>query len=178
MTSEGPPSDRRTIDWPAIGVAVFLLALAGLVAWATSTTRAGIASYSRVSPRAVPYAIAAGLAAIAVVTLVVARRGRPAPLEHLEIGPPLWVVGGLVAQMALLPYLGFSAATGVVFAATARAFGRKPIWLGYLIGFPLALAIWLAFAGLLRLTLPAGPLEHGALAAAQAVVAFVRGIIA
>ena len=68
-----------------------------------------------------------------------------------------WIVGGLVAQIALLPYAGFSIATGAVFAATAKAFGRGPLWFTYPVGVIFALAIWLFFAKGLQLVLPAGP---------------------
>ena len=71
-----------------------------------------------------------------------------------------WIVGGLVAQIVLLPYAGFSIATGAVFAATARAFGRGPLWFTYPVGVVMSLAIWLFFSKGLQLVLPAGPLER------------------
>jgi putative tricarboxylic transport membrane protein len=74
--------------------------------------------------------------------------------------PIAWVVGGLVAQIGLLPYAGFSIATGAVFAATAKAFGRGPLWFTYPIGVTFALSIWLFFSKALQLVLPAGPLEN------------------
>jgi len=36
----------------------------------------------------------------------------------------LWIVGGLLAQIALIKLTGFSIATGVLFAMTARGMGR------------------------------------------------------
>ena len=72
----------------------------------------------------------------------------------------LWIVGGLVLQMLLLKPLGFSIATGLLFAFAARGFGAGRS------GSPCRSAscsrwsIWLIFAGLLNLSLPAGPLEH------------------
>ena len=71
----------------------------------------------------------------------------------------VWIVGGLVAQMRCFRYAGFSIATGVVFAATAKAFGRGPLWFTYPVGVVLSLAIWLVFAKGLQLVLPAGPLR-------------------
>ena len=58
----------------------------------------------------------------------------------------LWIVGGLVAQMLLLKFAGFSIATGLLFALTARGFGRGPLWLTFPIGIVFALVIWVIFA--------------------------------
>jgi putative tricarboxylic transport membrane protein len=72
----------------------------------------------------------------------------------------LWIVGGLVLQLLLLKTAGFPIATGLLFACAARGFGKGPLWLTVPIGIALSLAIWLVFAGLLNLSLPAGPLEN------------------
>ena len=66
----------------------------------------------------------------------------------------------LAAQMLLLHVAGFSIATGIVFACTARAFGRRNLALTLPLGIVLSLAVWLVFSRLLMLHLPAGPLEH------------------
>ncbi|GAJ91960.1 hypothetical protein RRH01S_03_00280 [Rhizobium rhizogenes NBRC 13257] len=72
----------------------------------------------------------------------------------------VWIVGGLAAQMLLLKPLGFSIATGLLFAATAAAFGKRKLWISIPLGIALCLGVWLIFSGLLQLSLPAGPLEH------------------
>ena len=74
-------------------------------------------------------------------------------------GPVLWIVGGLVLQMLLLKPLGFSIATGFLFALTARGFGRGPLWLTIPIGIVFALFVWFLFSRVLMLSLPTGPLE-------------------
>jgi putative tricarboxylic transport membrane protein len=71
----------------------------------------------------------------------------------------LWIIGGLLAQMALLRVAGFSIATGVLFALTARGFGRGPLWKSLPIGVVFAFVIYVVFARGLQLSLPAGPLE-------------------
>jgi putative tricarboxylic transport membrane protein len=62
--------------------------------------------------------------------------------------------------MLLLKLAGFSIATGLLFAATAKGMGRGPLWMTVPVGVVLALVIWLVFAGVLQLSLPAGPLER------------------
>jgi putative tricarboxylic transport membrane protein len=62
-------------------------------------------------------------------------------------------------QMLLLKPAGFSIATGLLFAATARGFGRGPLWLTVPAGVVFALLVWIVFAKGLSLNLPAGPLE-------------------
>jgi putative tricarboxylic transport membrane protein len=72
----------------------------------------------------------------------------------------VWVIAGLAAQMLLLTVAGFSIATGLLFAFTARAFGKRKLWFSIPVGIVLSFAIWIVFAQLLQLSLPAGPLER------------------
>jgi len=78
----------------------------------------------------------------------------------LLVSSVLWIVAGLVAQLLLLQPVGFSVATGLLFAFTARGFGKRNLAVTVPVGIVFALAIHLVFAGLLKLSLPAGPLEN------------------
>ena len=120
----------------------------------------GAANYARVGPATFPYAIAAVLFVLAVWTAVAAMRGEFPEREEQNVGPMLWIVGGLAAQMLLLKFAGFSIATGLLFAATARGFGRGPLWLTVPIGIVIAFVLWIIFAKGLQLSLPAGPIER------------------
>jgi putative tricarboxylic transport membrane protein len=140
-------------------IAAILAALAALIVWQTRQMPVA-AQYARVGPTTFPYVIAAGLAALAAGTLVSALRGRTPAREKDNLGPMLWIVGGLVAQMLLLKTAGFSIATGALFALTARGFGRGPLWLTLPIGIAFAFLVWVIFAQGLSLSLPAGPLEN------------------
>ena len=71
----------------------------------------------------------------------------------------LWIIGGLALQMLLLKVAGFSIATGLLFAFAARGFGRGPLWMTIPIGIVFSLFVWVIFARILQLSLPAGPLE-------------------
>jgi len=150
---------RRRPDWAALAIAAILLALAALVAWDAYALRVS-ATYARVGPATVPYVVAAILLALALGTVAAAFRGGFPVRERQELGPLAWIVAGLAAQMLLLTTAGFSIATGLLFAATARGFGRRPLWLSFLVGTGLAYVAWIAFSVGLRLSLPAGPLER------------------
>ncbi|MCM2503398.1 tripartite tricarboxylate transporter TctB family protein [Aureimonas altamirensis] len=139
----------------AIGAALGLLGL--LVGYDASRLSGG--SYAQIGPTAFPYAIAAALIVLSGWTFVEAWRGRFPAREDDKIGPIAWIVGGLAAQALLLHPAGFSIATGLLFAATARAFGKRQLWKTIPIGILMSLAVWGVFFGLLRLRLPAGPLE-------------------
>jgi putative tricarboxylic transport membrane protein len=55
---------------------------------------------------------------------------------------------------------GFVLAMALLFAATARGFGRRALLVDLLIGLALGLVVYLMFTKLLTLALPQGPLER------------------
>jgi len=150
---------KRRPDRAALVVAAILAVVAVVIAWSTASQGAG-ANYARVGPTTFPYFIAAVFFGLSIWTAFEAVRGDFPEREHQEISPILWIVGGLVAQMLLLKVAGFAIATGLLFAATARAFGRGPLWQTIPIGLVLSFIIWIIFAKGLQLSLPAGPLEQ------------------
>ncbi len=93
-------------------------------------------------------------------TIIAAYRHDFPEREQQDFPPVLWIVGGLIAQMALIKYAGFSIATGVLFAMTARGMGKVSLPLALLSGILISAFVWFVFARLLQLTLPAGPPEH------------------
>jgi len=159
MTDQGQPESQRHPDWAALSIAVLLGIAAIVIGWSTATMP-GAANYARIGPTSFPYVIAVVLFVLAVWTAVAALRGEFPRREEQNIAPMVWIVGGLAAQMLLLKVAGFSIATGLLFALTARGFGRGPLWLTVPIGIVLAFIIWIIFAKGLQLSLPAGPLER------------------
>jgi putative tricarboxylic transport membrane protein len=159
VTSPGPSRDLRRPDGAALVIALALAVLSAVIFWDTARL-GGAASYARIGPAAFPIAIASVLALLALATAVKAWRGTFPAREAEEAGPVLWIVGGLLAQMLLIKPIGFSIATGLLFAATAKGMGRGPLVLTVPLGIALALGIYVLFAGLLQLSLPAGPLER------------------
>jgi putative tricarboxylic transport membrane protein len=159
MTDESRQGSQHRPDWAALAIAVLLGVAAVVIGWSTATMP-GAANYARIGPTSFPYAIAAVLFVLAVWTAVAALRGEFPRREEQNIAPMVWIVSGLAAQMLLLKVAGFSIATGLLFAATARGFGRGPLWLTIPVGIVLAFIIWIIFARGLQLSLPAGPLER------------------
>lgn len=159
LDSQTSTSKQRRPDRAALAIAAVLSAIAAVIFFDVARVK-GAAGYSQVGPATVPEWIAFGLIGLAVWTVIEAFRGDFPERERQEFGPVVWVVAGLAAQMLLLKTAGFSIATGVLFALVAAGFGRRKLWLTIPLGIIFCLGIWLIFAGLLQLSLPAGPLEH------------------
>lgn len=146
-------------DRAALAIAAVLVAVAVLIG--VSTMRAGSAAgYSPVGPKTVPWIIAGAFLVLGVLTAVAAWRRDFPEREPQDWPPMLWVVGGLAAQLLTMKTAGFSVATGLLFAATAKGFGRGPLWVTVPVGIVFSFLVWIVFAKGLQLSLPAGPLER------------------
>jgi putative tricarboxylic transport membrane protein len=159
--NQGPvkQAEERRPDWAALVIAAILVGIAAVIYLDASRLRE-MMGYSPVGPSTVPMFIAIALVGLAVWTVFAAFRNDFPERERQEISPVAWIIGGLAAQMLLLNTAGFSIATGVLFAATAAGFGKRKIWISLPVGIALCLVVWLIFAGLLQLSLPAGPIER------------------
>ena len=158
MTTGSTQPERRP-DGAALVIAAILAGIAIVIFWQTSQMRVPPLQ-QRVGPTVFPYVVATGMVVLAIGTVISAlRNGFPARSKD-DFRPIAWIVGGLVAQILLLSTAGFSVATGVLFAFTAKAFGRGPLWQTIPIGIVFAFAVWFAFAKGLQLSLPTGPLER------------------
>jgi putative tricarboxylic transport membrane protein len=157
-SSPSTPTKRRP-DWAAFGIAAFLVIVAAVIFW-DSARLASVTGYSPVGPATVPYGIGFCLIGLAIWTGFEAWRNEFPARDRQELGPVFWVIAGLAAQMLLLNVAGFSIATGLLFAFTARAFGKRKLWYSIPAGIVFSFIIWVIFAQLLQLSLPAGPLER------------------
>jgi putative tricarboxylic transport membrane protein len=152
--------ERRRFDISSLIIAVGLAVLALLIRIETSRMQAAPA-YARIGPEAAPNVVALGLLVLAVATAFAAWRGLTAKAEPADWPPVLIILGGLVALILIIAFGGgFILASAVLFAATSRAFGRQALAVDFAIGFVIALIAYLAFAKLLALSLPSGPLEN------------------
>jgi putative tricarboxylic transport membrane protein len=154
-----PQIKERRPDGAALVIAAALALLSAVIFWQTKAMPV-TAQYARVGPTTMPYLMSGFLAVLAVGHVLMAFRHGLPEREADRPAPMLWIIGGLVAQMLLLNPLGFSIATGLLFACAAKGFGRGPLWLTAPLGIGLSVVIYLIFGGLLNLSLPAGPLEQ------------------
>jgi putative tricarboxylic transport membrane protein len=159
MSAAERPDAARRPDRAALLIAIGL-GLAGIVVLASTASMASSSSYARIGPTTVPYIVGVCLLLLAAWTAWSAWQGEFPEREPQQLSPVLWIVAGLIAQMVLLKPIGFSVGTGLLFAATARGFGRGPLWLTIPIGIVISFVIWVIFAKGLQLSLPAGPVER------------------
>jgi putative tricarboxylic transport membrane protein len=157
--STGEPNLSRRPDGAALVIAAILAVIAAVIVWQTSQMRVPPIQ-ARVGPTVFPYIIAGGLLLLSVGTVVSALRNSFPERTNDNYVPMFWIVGGLVAQLLLLTTVGFSVATGILFAFTAKAFGRGPLWKTIPIGVAFSFIVWFAFAKGLQLSLPSGPIER------------------
>jgi putative tricarboxylic transport membrane protein len=151
-------SPERRPDRAALVIAAVLLVLAAIVAWDASRVVGG-GQYARIGPQTIPYAIAIGLALLGVWTIIEALRGDFPERDPQEAMPVLWIVAGLLIQLLTIRFIGFSIATGILFALVARGFGERRFWISIPFGLVLSIVVWVIFARGLSLTLPHGPPE-------------------
>lgn len=149
----------RGADRPALVVGVLLLIVAAFVGYDASQQT--IVSNYGIGPTAMPYVVCTGLVALGLAHFVVAFRGGLPKPDAADSSALTWIVAGLAALIACIALGGgFVIAITIVFACTARGFGRRALLVDALIGFVLGLVIFLVFAKLLTLLLPMGPLER------------------
>ena len=112
-----------------------------------------------------------------------AARNRPQRIVGLILLSPIPLAGahapaevaGLLLQLLTIRVVGFSIATGLLFALVARGFGERRWWLSVPSGLLISLLIWLIFARGLALTLPSGPVEQALSNTLTAALSASRG---
>lgn len=148
----------RRPDGAALVIAALLAALGLLLV----VQGAGIeekGGYAGVGSGDLPRFLGYGMMVLAAAHVFSAFRYAGGAVMRPQIVPVLWVVAGLTLQVFLLRPLGFSIASGLLFAFTAAGFGKRNLALTIPMGIGLALAIYGVFDQLLRLRLPPGFLE-------------------
>jgi len=146
-------------DTAGLVIAAGLLLLALVTFWDANALQLG-QTYG-LGPKAMPYVVATGTALLAIGNFVVAWRDDFPAREEFDAKAIILILGGLAALIAIIGLGGgFIPATAVLFAATAKAFGRRAVAVDLAIGLVLAIAVYLLFDKLLTLSLPAGPIER------------------
>lgn len=146
-------------DRPALLIGIALLALAGIVI-ADAMSQTIEATYG-LGPTAMPYVVGSGLAILGLSHLVVAFRGGLPKPEAADTKALLWIGGGLIGLIASIALGGgFTLGTALLFAGTARGFGRRALVVDLIIGAVMGFVIFIVFAKVLTLILPSGPFER------------------
>ena len=150
---------RVRIDIAGLAIALILLALAGLVWWDMSNLQ--LLSPYDVGPKAMPVIVSSGLALLAVGNGISAFRGDLPPRDSLDWKPIVLILGGLACLIALIAFGGgFLFGTALLFATPSTAFCRRAFVPDLVIRAVISAFLYVLFAKLLTLSLPAGPLER------------------
>jgi putative tricarboxylic transport membrane protein len=150
---------HRQPDLAGLVIAGALLVLAGVIWWDLSNLQ--LSSVYGVGPKAMPMIVAAGLAILGIGNGVLAFRGDLPERESTDPRAIVLILGGLAVLIAVIGLGGgFIVGTGILFATTAAAFGRRAFLIDLAIGIGLAILVFVLFSKLLTLSLPMGPIER------------------
>ena len=140
-----------------------MLVLAVVIFWQTLTIPVS-PIYAKVGPTVMPMITALGLALLGVLLLYAALTRRlAAPRRRRNVTPDraalLWIAAGLVLNVLLIGYAGFTIASVILFVCVARGFGSKAILRDAAIGAAFALIAYFGFAQTLGINIGAGIVE-------------------
>jgi putative tricarboxylic transport membrane protein len=155
---------RRSPAEIALSAGVLALGATTAVGTALLPSEGG---YARIGPNFMPAVVAAGLLLLGAWLLWEASTGqgwRRMPSDAAEArgehpfhaGAFVWVSAGLFAQMLLIHTAGFVLAGAALFLCVARGFGSARVARDAALGLAITLAIYLFFAQVLTVSLPAG----------------------
>jgi putative tricarboxylic transport membrane protein len=158
MSGFDPATGRRP-DGAAFIVAALLAALGSLLIW-QGYVLPDKGGYAGVGSGGMPIFVGACLWCLALAHVWKGLRHAGPSAPRQEAAPILFIIIGLLLQLILLHPLGFSIASGLLFAMTAAGFGKRRIAVSLPVGVVFALLIYGVFDRLLNLNLPAGVLEN------------------
>jgi putative tricarboxylic transport membrane protein len=142
-------------------VAFGVLVIAALSAWQTTEIPGSVVN--AVGPQVVPWFVTAFLLAMGLgLTVAALRGGRPMPEDGpiTEWGALALVSLGLVANVALIEWIGFILASTVMFPLVARGFGSRRPLTDAAIGFTLAFVAYVGFDRVLGYKIGSGLIER------------------
>jgi putative tricarboxylic transport membrane protein len=141
-------------------VALGVLVIAALSAWQTTEVPGSVVN--AVGPEVVPWFVTAFLFVVGLGLLVAALRGGWAQPEDgpiTEWGALALVSLGLVANAALIEWIGFILASTLMFPLVARGFGSRRPLTDAAIGFALAFVAYVGFDRVLGYRIGSGLIE-------------------
>ncbi len=154
MSGQDPATGRRP-NGAAFIIAAVLAGLGTLLIWqGLSIPDKG--GYAGIGSGDLPVFLGVCLWLLAIGHVWGGVRHAAAEIPRQETMPLLFIVAGLALQLVLLHPLGFSISSGLLFACTAAAFGKRNFAISLPVGIAFALAVYGVFDQLLKLNLPAG----------------------
>jgi putative tricarboxylic transport membrane protein len=154
MSGFHPATERRP-DGAAFIIAALLAGLGTLLIWqGYGIPEKG--GYAGIGSGDLPVFIGVGLWLLALAHVWKGIRHGAERFARQQPVPILFVVAGLLLQLLLLKPLGFSIASGLLFACTAAAFGKRNFAVTLPVGIAFAFLVYGVFDRLLKLNLPAG----------------------
>lgn len=154
MSGSDPATGRRP-NGAAFIIAGLLAAFGAVLIW-QGYEIPDKGGYAGIGSGELPVFIGGGLLVLALAHVWHGLRQGGAARPRQQPVPVFFIVGGLALQLVLLHPLGFSIASGLLFACTAAAFGKRNFGLTVPVGLVFALAVYGVFDQLLKLNLPAG----------------------
>src|SRR5262245_35657786 len=150
---------------PALGeivIAAGVLLLAVVVFWQTLSIPVS-PIYAKVGPTVMPMITASGLGLLGVLLMYEALTGGWRTEEEKNVTPDrvalLWIAAGLVLNVLLIGYAGFTIASIILFVCVARGFGSRAILRDAGIGAVFALVAYFGFAQSLGINIGGGIVE-------------------
>lgn len=143
----------------AFTIAAFLAGLGALLIW-QGRDIPDKGGYSGVSSGDMPVFVGICLIVLAVAHILTGLRYGDKAVPRQQPLPVLLIVAGLALQLLLLQVVGFAIASGLLFACTAAAFGKRNFAISLPVGIAFALIIYGVFDRLLKLNLPGRFLEN------------------
>ena len=167
MTSGGAePNGEVASRRVAIGEAIIgagVLALAAVMLWQTLAIPVS-PIYAQVGPTVVPIITALALGMLGILLLIAAWQGGWQPEEEKASTPDwvalAWVAAGLVLNVLLINWAGFTIASVILFVCVARGFGSKAIVRDAVIAAVFALVAYFGFAQTLGINIGSGIVEN------------------
>jgi putative tricarboxylic transport membrane protein len=156
LLSKAKPLHRRTVGGAVLLAAVFFAIGLPFVD--------GQGGYAGLSPRFLPSLVTLGLAICGLLLLLqpnaieaTSDEAQTAVFQPARFRRLGLLMGGLIAHLVFINWIGFVLASAWLMAIVARAYGSQTFLRDALMGFAVAFPIWLLFTQLLGLNLPLLP---------------------
>ncbi len=152
----------RIVAMGDLGIAASVVVLGLIAAW--QTTLIPQSAYAAVGPRAFAWGTSVMLI---VMGLFLAKDAAAGGWSHetddygvVDWQGGLWMLAGLIVNVALIEHLGFILTSSVLFVCTAKAFGSTALTRDAVIGFLLAFFAYIGFDRVLGYKIGSGLIER------------------